>query len=136
MNFGKFEISKNLYFWHNQRVKIIISINSMRSKNSSKIKTRLLKLIKFDFWQEFCVDFGQCSRFYSYYSCLFIIFSCLFTIFQKNCTPLKPILALPTWGQKCIVSDYSKLTFQILIWVTLYSQNHLKSHMSNRSSDF
>ena len=24
---------------------------------------------------------------------------------QKNCTPLKRILALPTWGQKCIVSE-------------------------------
>ena len=24
---------------------------------------------------------------------------------QKNWTPLKRILALPTWGQKCIVSE-------------------------------
>ena len=24
---------------------------------------------------------------------------------QKNCTPLKRILALPTWGQKCIVLE-------------------------------
>ena len=32
-------------------------------------------------------------------------FSCLFTIFQKKIPPLKHILTLPTWDQKCLISE-------------------------------
>ena len=39
---------------------------------------------------------------FSFFSCLFTIFSCLFTIFKNKWRPPKHILALPTWGQKCI----------------------------------
>ena len=42
---------------------------------------------------------------FSIFKNLFTFFNCLFTIFQKKLPPLKPILALPTWGQKCLVSE-------------------------------
>ena len=40
---------------------------------------------------------------------LFTFVSCLFTIFQKKPPPLKHILALPTWGQKCLVSEIEQI---------------------------
>ena len=56
-----------------------------------------------------------------------LIFSCLFTIFKlfvynfrNKWMPLKHILALLTWGQKCIFQRHSHLFQQILIWITLY----------------
>ena len=51
-------------------------------------------------------------------------FSCLFTIFQKKLPPLKHILALPTWGQKSLISElqpYEKGNFDL---VALYYNTH------------
>ena len=39
---------------------------------------------------------------------------------QNNCTPLKRLLALPKWGQKCIVLELQSVKRAILIWITLY----------------
>ena len=36
--------------------------------------------------------------------------------FSKKLPPLKRILTLPTWGQKCLVSEYSHLKSKISIW--------------------
>ena len=43
--------------------------------------------------------------YFLFFSCLFTIFSYLFTIFKNKLRHLKRILAFPTWGQKCILSD-------------------------------
>ena len=40
-----------------------------------------------------------------FFSCMFTFFQLIVYNFQNKCTPFKRILALPTWVQKCIVSE-------------------------------
>ena len=60
------------------------------------------------------------ADFFSVFRYLFTIFSCLFTISKKNLPPLKHILVFTTYGLGSIITEYSHLKLQLLIWVTLY----------------